>query len=134
EAGVAASRPHLDRREHEGRIACGGIEDLFLVGDGREIADGGMTPARMIETLDEREYGDARFSLRLEPAPVEQLAFERGEEALRHRVVVGVADRSHRGPHAGLAATRAEGDRCVLGGFKWSLQHGLCWQIEASGQ
>lgn len=25
-------------------------------------------------------------------------------------------------------------DRGSQGGFKWSLQHGLCWQTEASGQ
>ena len=25
-------------------------------------------------------------------------------------------------------------DRGSQGGFKWSSQHGLCWQIEASGQ
>jgi putative transposase len=25
-------------------------------------------------------------------------------------------------------------DRGIQGGFKWSSQHGLCWQIEASGQ
>ena len=38
--------------------------------------------------------------LGLELPPVEQLAFERGGEALAYRVVVGVADGSHRGPDA----------------------------------
>jgi hypothetical protein len=34
-------------------------------------------------------------TLGLEPAPVEKLAFQRGEEALAHGIVVGVSDRAH---------------------------------------
>jgi hypothetical protein len=37
-------------------------------------------------------------------APAQQLAFERREEALAHRVVESVADRAHRGAHAGFLA------------------------------
>jgi hypothetical protein len=49
-----------------------------------------------IEALDELEHRDPRFGLRLEPAPVEKLAFQCGEEALAHGIVVGVSDRAHR--------------------------------------
>lgn len=68
----------------------------------------------IVETLDEGEHRHARFSLRLEPAAVQQFAFERGEEALRHGVVVGVANRAHGGANARLAAAVAESDGGVL--------------------
>ena len=82
-----------------------------------------MSARRIVPTFDELEDGHARLRLGAELAPVEQLAFEGGEEALAHRVVVGVTDRSHGRPHAGLLASQAEGDRGVLGGLKWSSQH-----------
>ena len=46
-----------------------------------------MSPARIVEALDEFEDGHARFGLRLEATPIEQLTFERGEETLRHRLL-----------------------------------------------
>ena len=55
--------------------------------------------------------------------PSEKLAFERGEEALAHGIVVCVADRTHRGAHARVTAAVAELDRGVLAGLKWSSQH-----------
>ena len=58
--------------------------------------------------------GHARFGLRLEATPIEQLTFERGEETLRHRVVVGVSDRPHRGANACLSTSFAELDRGIL--------------------
>lgn len=85
-----------------------------------------MSPARIVEALDEFEDGHARFGLRLEATPIEQLTFERGEETLRHRVVVGVSDRPHRGANACLSTSFAELDRGILGGFKRSSQHGFC--------
>ena len=50
----------------------------------------------------------------LEPGAVEQLAFERCEEALRHRVVVTIPHRAHRRRYAPLAAAFPEGERGVL--------------------
>ena len=73
-----------------------------------------MSPARIVETLDELEDGNARLGLRPEATPIEQLAFERGEEALRHCVVVGVSDRPHRGADTRLATAFAELDRGIL--------------------
>jgi hypothetical protein len=49
-----------------------------------------------------------------EPAAIEQFAFERCEETLAHGVVVCVTDRSGRRPDAGILASVAEGQRCVL--------------------
>src|ERR1700704_1638931 len=82
-----------------------------------------MTASRVVEALDELEHRDPRLGLSLEPTPVEKLAFQRGEEALAHRIVVGVANRAHRRAHPGLAAAVAELNGRVLGGFKRSSQH-----------
>src|SRR6516162_11139596 len=104
----------LDGCEHGGMLVCVGIGRVTLVVIRGEIPDRGMTTARVIEALDEFEHRDPRLGLRLEPAPVEKLAFQRGEEALAHGIVVGVSDRTHRGAHAGLAAAMAELNGRVL--------------------
>ena len=82
-----------------------------------------MAAVRIVPTLDEFEDGHARFYLGFEAAAVEQFAFECGKETLAHRVIEAIADGAHRGPHARLAATLAEGERSVLGRFKRSSQH-----------
>ena len=46
-----------------------------------------MAPGGIVPSLDELEDRQAGLGLGLELAPVEQLAFERGEEALAHRIV-----------------------------------------------
>ena len=56
----------------------------------------------------------AAVSLCLESAPCKQLAFEGGEETLAHGIVVGIADRAHRGAHAGITAAATEFDRGIL--------------------
>src|SRR6202011_798203 len=63
------------------------------------------------------------LGLRCEPAACQQLAFQCGEEALAHGVVVGVTDRPHGWEHAGFPAAPAERQRCILGGINWSSQH-----------
>src|SRR5687768_3928341 len=73
-----------------------------------------MAPSWVVPTLDPGEQGCSRLGLALPTAPVDQLAFEAGEEALGHGVVIGVPDRSRRGPHAHFAATAAKGDAGVL--------------------
>src|SRR5258708_4438345 len=56
-----------------------------------------MTPMRVIPTFDPLENSHLRFGLAFESTAVQHLALERSEKALRHRVVVGIADRSHPG-------------------------------------
>src|SRR6201997_5892202 len=73
-----------------------------------------MTASRIVEALDEGEYGASRLGLRLEPAAIEQFAFEGREEALAHGIVISIADRTHRGSHTGLTTAVAELDRGVL--------------------
>src|ERR1700736_3095298 len=83
-----------------------------------------MAAMRIVPTLDEFEDGHARFYLGFEAAAVEQFAFERGKEALAHRVIEAIADRAHRGSHAGLAAALAEGERSVLTTLVRMMNHG----------
>jgi hypothetical protein len=67
-----------------------------------------------MEALDEFKDRHPSFCLGLEAVAIEQLALERGEEALAHRVVVRVTHTTHRRPDAHLAAALAERDRRVL--------------------
>src|ERR1700726_5054892 len=83
-----------------------------------------MAAMGVVPPLDEFEDGHARFYLGFEAAAVEQFPFERGEETLAHRVIEAIADRAHRGPHAGLAAALAEGERSVLATLVRVMNHG----------
>src|ERR1700739_4909650 len=66
-----------------------------------------MTASRIVEALDEGEPCASRLGLRLEPAAIEQFAFEGREEAFAHGVVIGIADRTHRGSHTCLTTAVA---------------------------
>jgi hypothetical protein len=69
---------------------------------------------QVVEALNELEDDHPGFALRSEATAIEQFAFERGEEALAHRVVVSVADGAGGRPDASLLAAGAEGDGRVL--------------------
>src|SRR5271170_7193548 len=73
-----------------------------------------MPATWIVEALDEVEDRECSFALIREAMLDEQLALERCVEALAPRVVVAVADRTHRRSHAGFAAALAECDRRVL--------------------
>ena len=90
-----------------------GVMHAFEVGR-RDLAKSAVPATRVVPTLDVGEEGQARLGLGLPAAPVDELAFEAGEEALGHGVVVGVADRSHGRTNAHLLAPLAEGDAGVL--------------------
>ena len=55
-----------------------------------------MATVRVIPPFDVLEDRHAGLGLRRERALVDELAFEGGEEALGHRVVGAVANRTHR--------------------------------------
>src|SRR5579862_2075387 len=55
--------------------------------------------------------------------PLEQLAFERGEEALTHRVVVRIAHAAHRWSHTHVPAPLPERDRRVLAALIGMVNH-----------
>ena len=82
-----------------------------------------MASARVVPALDVSEHGKPCLGLGLEAAAIDQFAFEAGEEALGHGIVVGITDTAHRGTHAHGLAAAAELDGGVLGGFKRSSQH-----------
>ena len=69
--------------------------DAPFVADWRAISESGVASCRIVPALDEGEDGHAGFGLGLELPSVKELAFERGEEALTHGIVVGVANGSH---------------------------------------
>ena len=74
----------------------------------------GVPSAGVVEALDVLE--DRRpCGLSVRPGvAVDQLPFESRDEALGHRVVVGVCNRSHRGQESGLFEAATELDRSVL--------------------
>src|ERR1700688_522659 len=84
----------------------------------RRVAAMGIVPA-----FDKVEDCHARFDLSFEAAAVEQFAFERGEKTLAHRVIEAIADRAHRGPHAGLLTTFTEGERSILAAMIGMMDH-----------
>ena len=51
-----------------------------------------MAPLRVVPPFDEVEHGCAGLGRRRERDTVEELALERGEEALAERIIVAVAD------------------------------------------
>src|SRR5260370_40409192 len=85
--------------------------------------EAGMPAVGAVAAFYELDARHAGLALGFEAAAVEQFTFERGEETLAHCVIEAIADGAHRGPHARLAATLAEGERSVLGEFKRSSQH-----------
>src|SRR5678815_3663594 len=82
--------------------------------DWGDAPERGVTASRVVPSLDLSEQSHARLGLGLEAPAVDQFAFQARKEALRHRVVVGVADTAHRGTNAHLRAALPEGDAGVL--------------------
>src|SRR3984957_9287234 len=87
---------------------------LPFVFDGGEITQGRVGAGGIVEAFDELKDGHPRLAVRSEATPIDQLAFEGGEETLAHRIVVGVADRACRWTNAGFLEASAESDRRVL--------------------
>ena len=73
-----------------------------------------MASSWVVPSFDELEDDHTGLGLGLEFAPGQEFAFERGEEALAHGVVVGVADRSDGWTDTGFLTSRPEGNGCVL--------------------
>ena len=62
-----------------------------LVGHRVLLAKRGVSPVWAVPVFDESEDGGPGLGRRAEAPPVQQLALERGKEALGHRIVVAVA-------------------------------------------
>src|SRR4029077_2123878 len=87
---------------------------LPFVFDWRGKAHGRGAAGGTVEAFDELKDGHPRLAVRSKATPIDQLAFEGGEETLAHRIVVGVADRACRWTNAGFLAASAESDRRIL--------------------
>ena len=94
--------------------SCGRLPLVVFERDRRLVAQRRVTPAPVVEALDELEDRHARLGVAAKAAPIQQLALQGREEALAQRVVVGIAHRAGRGSHASLLAARPERDRGVL--------------------
>jgi hypothetical protein len=91
-----------------------------------------MAATRVVPALDPREDLHARLREGLLHSPIDELALEAAEEALCHRLVIGVADAAHRGAytHADLVPETAFvgllhewGDAASLEGVCLMLRH-----------
>ena len=76
-----------------------------LVVDRRQVVEARVGPVRVVPGLDEAEDGHARLGLGLEAATGQEFALKGCEEALAHRVIVTIRDRSHRRANAGFFAS-----------------------------
>ena len=68
-----------------------------------------MAAPGVVPTLNPGEDSHAGLRLGLEAVALDELGLQAGEEALGHRVVVGIAHGAHRGANAHLPAALAEG-------------------------
>jgi hypothetical protein len=69
---------------------------------------------RIVPSFDELKDLQARLGRSVEAGPVEQFAFECGEEGFAHGIVEAIADRAHGRADPGFPAAAAEGDGGVL--------------------
>src|SRR3954463_1789576 len=79
-----------------------------------EIAQGRMQAASVVPALEELEYVSPGFIACLVVALLDELAFQRGIEALHRRVVPAIALAAHRAQHAVLLQPLAVVTRCEL--------------------
>ena len=87
-----------------------------------DVPDRRVPASGVVEAFDIGKDRHPSLGLGSKRPAIEQLALERGEEALAHGVVEAIADRAHRRPDMRLAAASAEFNRGVLGEFNGSLQ------------
>jgi hypothetical protein len=78
------------------------------------ITGAAVQAAYVVPALQEGEDAPPGLIMGIEVFAHEQLGFERAEERLAHRIVIGVACGAHRWLHACLAAAASEGNRRML--------------------
>ena len=74
-----------------------------------------MATVRIVPALEPLEEGHPRLGPTRKTAAIQDLAFEGGEEALGHRIIVRIAGGPHGRHHASFAAALAERVAGVLG-------------------
>jgi hypothetical protein len=71
--------------------------------DGREVAEGGVPPAWIVEAIDEAEHGHASLRLGGEAPPLKKLALEGREERLGQGVDAPMSVKGRLGVRLGVA-------------------------------
>src|SRR5262249_13991394 len=85
-----------------------------LIVQRRFVAEGRVAPPGVIPAFDVVEQRAAGIGRRAEALTVQQLTFERRKETLAQGIVIGIADRAHRGLNAEVETALAVGDGRVL--------------------
>ena len=107
------------------RGSCGGGDVGGLVVDGAEHLAVAVATPRVVPSFDPVEDRKGQVLTATPAMLVEELELQRAEEALGHRVIEAVPDRTHGAEQPGPAQAPAEGPRRVLSGFNRSKQHRL---------
>jgi hypothetical protein len=99
-AGPAFFNRHSGRHSELGGVRTpqglvGIISIVAFVIDRRLIAERGVATMGIVPALDEVKDRHPCLNPSFETAALEQLAFQGGEKAFRHRVVETIADRTH---------------------------------------
>src|SRR6266516_810814 len=82
--------------------------------DGAAPAEAPLDAVRVVPPVDVAEQCQLGLLTGTEAGAVDQLDLQGGEEVLGQRVVIAVADRAHRGAHAGVVEALGEPDGGVL--------------------
>src|SRR4051794_36784185 len=78
------------------------------------MAQGGVSPSGVVEALDVLEDRTPHYLTARPRMAVDQLPLQGRDEALSHRVVVGIGHRAHRGQKTFLPEPASELNRGVL--------------------
>jgi hypothetical protein len=92
----------------------GYVFGLEFVLDGAEHGEGGVAALAVVEDLGVVEDRVGQFQAGSPSLAVEQFGLHAAPERLDHRIVVAVADRSHRGQQSRCAGAVGEGPRGEL--------------------
>src|SRR5260370_34136389 len=88
-----------------------------------------MAPLAVVEDFEVLKEGRAGLDVRAQGVPRQQLALQRGEEALRHRVIEAVPDRSHGAADAHGLAALTEQERGGLAASVRAVNHAFAWAL-----
>ena len=95
----------------------------FFKVDGRHLTQAGVAPPWVVPSLDPGEYLHPGARLGFPLAPSDELALQRGKEALGHGVVIRVTDRTHGWAHVHLLAPITKRNAGVLGALVGMMDH-----------
>lgn len=98
----------------------------LLIDHGSEHVDGAVSASPVMDGLDPVDKSTSRFPECRPRACVEQLAFERGEERFRERIIEAISHTAHGLAYAGLFRQVHEAPGTVLGTSIGMEDHATC--------